>query len=47
VVGGGEPVDPLGGGGEGHPVPGLTRPDRQPGREVGLAGAGRYQQFDL
>src|SRR5436309_8587829 len=30
VVGGGEPVDPLGGGGEQNPVPGLTGPDCQP-----------------
>ena len=36
VVGVGEPVDPLGGGGEQDPVPGLAGADRQAGREVGL-----------
>ena len=40
VVGLGEPVDPLGGGGEQHPVPGLAGPDAQPGREMGLPGSG-------
>jgi hypothetical protein len=39
-VGVSEPGDPLGGGGEQDPVPGLAGADGQPGREVGLAGAG-------
>ena len=40
MVGVGEPVDPLGGGGEQDPVPGLAGADRQPDGQVGLAGAG-------
>jgi hypothetical protein len=40
VVRGGESVDPLGGGGEQDPVPGLAGADAEPGGEVGLAGAG-------
>ena len=39
VVGVGEPGDPFGGGGEQDPVPGLAGADRQPDRQVGLAGA--------
>jgi hypothetical protein len=35
-----EPIDPLGGGGEQHPVPGLAGSDAQAGREVGLPGSG-------
>ena len=37
VVGGGEPVDPLAGGGEQHPVAALAGADREPAGEVGLA----------
>jgi hypothetical protein len=40
IVGLGEPVDPLGGGGEQYPVTGLAGPDSQPGREMGLPGSG-------
>ena len=47
VVGVGEPGDPLGGGGEQDPVPGLAGPDRQPDREVGLAGAGRAEEHHV
>jgi hypothetical protein len=47
VVGGGEPVDPLGGGGEQHPVPGLASPNRQPDRQMGLAGAGRAEEHHV
>ena len=47
VVGGGEPVDPLAGGGEQHPVPGLAGADRQAGGEVGLAGAGRAEEHHV
>ena len=47
VVGGGEPVDPFGGGGEGDAVAGLAGADRQADREVGLAGAGRTQEHDV
>jgi hypothetical protein len=47
VVGGGESVDPLAGGGEQHPVPGLARVDGQPDREVGLAGAGRSEEHHV
>jgi hypothetical protein len=36
VVGLGEPGDPLGGGGEVDPVPGLAGADGQSGREVVL-----------
>ena len=43
----GEPVDPLAGGGELDPVPGLAGPDRQPGGQVGLPGAGRAEQDDV
>ena len=39
VVGFGQPGDPFGGGGEQHPVSGLTRPDRDTDRQMGLAGA--------
>jgi hypothetical protein len=41
VVGVGEVRDPVGGGGEQDPVPGLASPDRQADSEVSLAGAGR------
>lgn len=41
VVGLGQAGDPVGGGGERDPVPGLTRSDRQPDSQVSLAGAGR------
>jgi hypothetical protein len=37
----GEAGDPFGGGGERDAVAGLAGPDRQAGREVGLAGSGR------
>ncbi len=40
VVGLGEPGDPLGGGGELDAVAGLAGADRDPGGQVGLAGAG-------
>ena len=40
-------VDPLRGGREQDPVPGLAGPDRQPGREVGLAGAGRAEEHHV
>ncbi len=36
----GQGADPVGGGGEQDPVSGLAGADRQPDREVGLAGAG-------
>jgi hypothetical protein len=39
-VGVGEPGDPLGGGGEQHPVAGLAGPDAQADGQMGLAGAG-------
>ena len=47
VVGVGEPGDPFGGGGERDPVPGLAGADRQPGGQVGLAGAGRAEEHDV
>jgi hypothetical protein len=47
VVGLGQAGDPFGGGGEGDPVSGLAGSDGQAGREVGLAGAWCYHQFDL
>ena len=47
VVGVGEPGDPFGGGGEQDPVPGLAGADRQPDREVGLAGAGWAEEHDV
>src|SRR6266540_6225568 len=40
-VGVGQAGDPLGGGGEQHPVAGLAGPDAQADGQVGLAGAGR------
>jgi hypothetical protein len=40
VVGGREPVDPLGGGGEQDPVIGLAGADGQSGGEVDLPSAG-------
>ena len=47
VVGVGEPCDPVGGGGEQDPVPGLAGPDRQADGEVGLAGAGRAEEHHV
>ena len=44
LVGGAEPVDPLGGGGERDPVAGETGADAQRGRQAGLAGARRAVQ---
>jgi hypothetical protein len=44
VMGLGQPADPLGGGGEQHPVTGLAGPDGQAGGQVRLAGAGRTEQ---
>ena len=44
VVGVGEAGDPLGGGGERDPVPGLAGPDREAGGQVRLAGTGRAQE---
>lgn len=41
VVRCGEAVDPLAGGGEQHPVPGLAGADRDAGGQLSLAGAGR------
>jgi site-specific DNA recombinase len=41
VMSGAEPVDPLGGGGEGDAMPGQAGPDPQSDREVTFAGAGR------
>ena len=40
----GEAGDPFGGGREQHPVPGFAAPDRQPSRQVGLAGPGRPEE---
>ena len=40
----GECLDPVGGGGEQHPVAGLAGPDRQPDREMGLAGSRRAEE---
>jgi hypothetical protein len=36
----GQDADPVGGGGEQDPVPGLAGPDRQAGSQVRLAGTG-------
>ena len=44
MVGVGEPVDPLGGGGEQDPVPGLAGADRDAGGQVGLPGSGRAEE---
>src|SRR5690606_22567486 len=44
VVGGGQAVDPLGGGGERDAVAGLAGADREPDRQVCLAGARRPQE---
>ena len=44
MVGFGEVGDPVGGGGEQDPVPGLAGADRQADGEVGLAGAWRSDQ---
>ena len=46
-MGVGEPGDPFGGGGEQHPVPGLTGPDRDADRQVSLAGARRAEEDDV
>ena len=46
-VGGTEPVDPLGGGGEGDAVAGQAGTDAQGDGEVGLAGAGRTEEDDV
>ena len=46
-MGFGEPGDPLRGGGEGDPVPGLAGPDRQPGGQVALAGPGRAEEHHI
>ncbi len=47
MVGGGEAVDPPGGGGEQGPVPGLAGSDPEPDREVGLAGARRAEEHHV
>jgi len=47
LVGSFEPVDPLSGGGEQDPVPGLAGPHRQPDGQVGLAGAGRTKKHHI
>ena len=47
VVRVGEAGDPFGGGREQDAVPGLAGPDRQPGGEVGLAGAGWSEEHDV
>ena len=47
MVGIGQAGDPLGRGREQDPVPGLAGPDRQPGGEVGLAGAWRAEEHDV
>src|SRR5947209_6708741 len=47
VVGVGEAGDPVGGGGEQDPVPGLAGADRQAGGQVGLAGAGWPQEHHV
>ena len=47
VVGVGEAGDPLGGGVEQDPVPGLAGPDRQTGRQVGLAGPGWAEEHHV
>src|SRR5690606_20800451 len=44
VVGGDEPGDPFGGGGERDPVPGLAGPDAQADGQHRLAGAGRAEE---
>ena len=47
AVGGGEAVDPFGGGGEDDAVAGLAGADGQADGEVGLAGAGRAEEDDV
>ncbi len=47
VVGLGEAGDPFRCGGEQGAVPGLAGPDRQPDREVGLAGAGWAEEHHV
>src|SRR5262249_58033809 len=47
MVGFGEAGDPFGGGGEGHPGPGLAGADGQPDRQGGLTGAGGPEGHDL
>ena len=44
VVGVGEAGDPLGGGGEGDPVPGLAGADAEADGQVGFAGARRAEE---
>jgi hypothetical protein len=46
VVGGGEAVDPFGGGGERDAVAGSADAGRQADGEVGFAGAGRPEEHD-
>ncbi len=41
LVGLGEPCHPLRGGGKQYPMPGLTCPDRDPDRQMGLTGPRR------
>ncbi len=47
VVGGGQPIDPLAGGGEQDPVPGLTGPDRDADRQVCFTGSGWAQEHHV
>ena len=47
MVGGGEAVDPLRGGGEQDAVPGLAGPDRRADRQMGLAGSGRAEEHHV
>ena len=47
VMGFGQTGHPLAGGREQHPVPGLTRPDRDTDRQMGLAGARRAEEHDV
>ena len=47
VLGGLEAVDPLLGGGERDPVPGVAGLDREGDRQVCLAGAGRPEEADV
>jgi hypothetical protein len=47
VVGVGELADPFGGGGESGAVPGLAGADAQADGQVGLAGAGRAEEYHV
>jgi hypothetical protein len=47
AVGVGEAGDPVGGGGEQDPVPGLAGLDGQAGGDMCLAGSGRSEQDDV